>query len=288
MPQKTRRISTDQNSNQKACERNKTRHHLPAQHNARRVLRPHPRDHQRTDATGPTPHQRGRPKNHGCQQRHVSKSHPRRNHQTPTFFNTLPQMAAQPDLIIVTAVIRFRTTAEGGRMTPVKSGYRPNHVFERKPDELTPPDIYRRRAVRKPGLHATWRNTDGNSPVPSQLCCRTLCPSRPKVVDKRRGKDRRRRGNNRNSRRLIRISFSPNSFQLVSHLPWSYPRISEKSPFSSLPAPPSAVRFNAGSIRAVSHPAATRFVTVSDRHPTRQPLPIYHTFCTFFPNNLHL
>ena len=45
-------------------------------------------------------------------------------------------MPAQPDLIIVTAVIRFRTTAEGGRMTPVKSGYRPNHVFERKPDGL--------------------------------------------------------------------------------------------------------------------------------------------------------
>jgi hypothetical protein len=35
------------------------------------------------------------------------------------------------DFIIVKAALRFRTTAEGGRTDPVKSGYRPNHVFER-------------------------------------------------------------------------------------------------------------------------------------------------------------
>lgn len=39
-------------------------------------------------------------------------------------------MPADGDLIIVKAALRFRTAAEGGRTGPVKSGYRPNHVFE--------------------------------------------------------------------------------------------------------------------------------------------------------------
>ena len=38
------------------------------------------------------------------------------------------------DLIIVRAKIHLRATAEGGRKTGFKSGYRPNHVFERKND----------------------------------------------------------------------------------------------------------------------------------------------------------
>jgi len=33
--------------------------------------------------------------------------------------------------IIIKAKITFKTTEEGGRKTGVKSGYRPNHVFEK-------------------------------------------------------------------------------------------------------------------------------------------------------------
>jgi hypothetical protein len=39
-------------------------------------------------------------------------------------------MGRRTDIIYVTASIRLRTTAEGGRSTPIASGYRPNHVFE--------------------------------------------------------------------------------------------------------------------------------------------------------------
>jgi hypothetical protein len=34
------------------------------------------------------------------------------------------------DLLIIKAKIRLRTASEGGRLLPIKSGYRPNHVFE--------------------------------------------------------------------------------------------------------------------------------------------------------------
>lgn len=37
-------------------------------------------------------------------------------------------------LIHVKAKIRFKTTEEGGRVNGIKSGYRPNHVFEYKED----------------------------------------------------------------------------------------------------------------------------------------------------------
>jgi len=37
-----------------------------------------------------------------------------------------------PYLILVKAKIRFKTTEEGGRIHGIKSGYRPNHVFEYK------------------------------------------------------------------------------------------------------------------------------------------------------------
>jgi hypothetical protein len=32
-------------------------------------------------------------------------------------------------LIYISARLHLRTSAEGGRMTPLKTGYRPNHVF---------------------------------------------------------------------------------------------------------------------------------------------------------------
>jgi len=38
------------------------------------------------------------------------------------------------DLIIVKAKIRLKTSDEGGRTTGIKSGYRPNHVFEKPSD----------------------------------------------------------------------------------------------------------------------------------------------------------
>ena len=38
-------------------------------------------------------------------------------------------------LIIVKAKIRLRTAAEGGRSTPIKSGYRPNHILEKSDTE---------------------------------------------------------------------------------------------------------------------------------------------------------
>jgi translation elongation factor EF-Tu-like GTPase len=38
------------------------------------------------------------------------------------------------DIIIVKARVHFRTTEEGGRKTGIKSGYRPNHVFEQTND----------------------------------------------------------------------------------------------------------------------------------------------------------
>ena len=34
------------------------------------------------------------------------------------------------DLIIVKAKVSLKTTEEGGRITGIKSGYRPDHVFE--------------------------------------------------------------------------------------------------------------------------------------------------------------
>jgi len=37
-----------------------------------------------------------------------------------------------PNLIQIKAKITFRTTEEGGRINGIKSGYRPNHVFEFK------------------------------------------------------------------------------------------------------------------------------------------------------------
>ena len=36
------------------------------------------------------------------------------------------------DFVIVKAKIRLRTAEEGGRSTPIKSGYRPNHFFEKE------------------------------------------------------------------------------------------------------------------------------------------------------------
>jgi hypothetical protein len=39
------------------------------------------------------------------------------------------------DLIIVKAKITMKTTEEGGRQFGIKSGYRPNHVFE-MPEDL--------------------------------------------------------------------------------------------------------------------------------------------------------
>ena len=44
-------------------------------------------------------------------------------------------MASKNNLIIVKATIRLLTAAEGGRSTGIKTGYRPNHVFE-KPDDI--------------------------------------------------------------------------------------------------------------------------------------------------------
>jgi translation elongation factor EF-Tu-like GTPase len=38
------------------------------------------------------------------------------------------------DLIIVEARIYFKTSKEGGRNSGIKSGYRPNHVFEQPKD----------------------------------------------------------------------------------------------------------------------------------------------------------
>ena len=38
------------------------------------------------------------------------------------------------DLIIVKAKIYLKTTKEGGRMSGIKSGYRPNHAFEHPKD----------------------------------------------------------------------------------------------------------------------------------------------------------
>lgn len=35
------------------------------------------------------------------------------------------------DLIVVDAKLTFRKTEEGGRSNPVRSGYRPNHSFEK-------------------------------------------------------------------------------------------------------------------------------------------------------------
>jgi hypothetical protein len=40
-------------------------------------------------------------------------------------------MEKKKDLIIVLAKIQFKKTEDGGRITPLKSGYRPNHVFEK-------------------------------------------------------------------------------------------------------------------------------------------------------------
>ena len=38
------------------------------------------------------------------------------------------------DLIIIKAKIHLKTAEEGGRKTGIKSGYRPNHVFEQPKD----------------------------------------------------------------------------------------------------------------------------------------------------------
>lgn len=38
------------------------------------------------------------------------------------------------DIIYVKARIYFRTPEQGGRTTPIKTNYRPNHVFEKVPD----------------------------------------------------------------------------------------------------------------------------------------------------------
>ena len=43
-------------------------------------------------------------------------------------------METKNNLLIVRAILRLRTTAEGGRLTGIKTGYRPNHVFEKKED----------------------------------------------------------------------------------------------------------------------------------------------------------
>jgi hypothetical protein len=43
-------------------------------------------------------------------------------------------MNSSLDLLIVTARIHFRTAEAGGRIGPVKTGYRPNHVFEAQQD----------------------------------------------------------------------------------------------------------------------------------------------------------
>jgi translation elongation factor EF-Tu-like GTPase len=40
------------------------------------------------------------------------------------------------ELILVKAILKMRTTAEGGRKTGFKSGLRPNHVFEYFEDEI--------------------------------------------------------------------------------------------------------------------------------------------------------
>jgi hypothetical protein len=37
-------------------------------------------------------------------------------------------------LIVVSAKLSFRTTAEGGKSNPIRSGYRPNHSFEKLAD----------------------------------------------------------------------------------------------------------------------------------------------------------
>lgn len=36
------------------------------------------------------------------------------------------------DIIVVKATLKLLTTDESGRLTPVRTGYRPNHVFEYK------------------------------------------------------------------------------------------------------------------------------------------------------------
>ena len=35
------------------------------------------------------------------------------------------------DIIFIKARISLKTTAEGGRLDPIRTGYRPNHVFEK-------------------------------------------------------------------------------------------------------------------------------------------------------------
>jgi hypothetical protein len=39
------------------------------------------------------------------------------------------------ELIVVSAKLTFRSTAEGGKSNPIRSGYRPNHSFEKLSDE---------------------------------------------------------------------------------------------------------------------------------------------------------
>lgn len=47
----------------------------------------------------------------------------------------LTMMNNNNNWIVVEAKIRLKTTAEGGRLTGIKSGYRPNHAFE-QPKEI--------------------------------------------------------------------------------------------------------------------------------------------------------
>lgn len=43
-------------------------------------------------------------------------------------------MENNTNILLITARIYLRLTSEGGRQSPIKSGYRPNHVFELQQD----------------------------------------------------------------------------------------------------------------------------------------------------------
>lgn len=43
---------------------------------------------------------------------------------------------ATPSLIVVKATLKMKATEEGGRRTPLVSGYRPDHVFEYKNEKV--------------------------------------------------------------------------------------------------------------------------------------------------------
>lgn len=63
-------------------------------------------------------------------------------------------MENDPELIIVQARFYLKTTAEGGRSNGIKTGYRPNHVFEigRQPLQAYIGDVqFKEQEIIQPG-----------------------------------------------------------------------------------------------------------------------------------------